>query len=409
MLNYNYTARNTKTGSLIKAMVQAEDEHAAAALIMKEGLTPLEIKLATDKGLLGSIKKGKVRTKDRVLFARQLSTLINAGLPLVQALRSVNDQTTSKPLKVVIGGVISDIEAGKSLSASLARYPRTFNNVFQSLVAAGEASGTLDESLERIANQQEKDSDIIHKIRGAMIYPLIVVLVMIAVVIFMLVKVLPQVKMLYTSFPGATLPIYTRVLLDLSSFVIHFWWLMLIIVLGLIGGLIYGTRTKRGIIIMDSIKINAPPFNTLFKKLYMARFARTASTLVAAGVPLLQVLQITADSVSNYHVSQSIKKASEKVKSGKSLGDSLTGDPYFLPLVPNMLKIGEQSGSMEQMLAKSAEYYEKEVDNAVKNISTIIEPVMMVLLGIVALVIVAAVLLPIYSLAGSGAISQGGV
>jgi type IV pilus assembly protein PilC len=409
MLTYQYVARNTGTGQRIKAMVQADSESAAAKLIKQEGLVPLTIKLQGSSGLSRALSiLNRVKTKDRILFARQLSTLINAGLPLVQSLRSVNDQTVSKPLKVVIADIITSIEGGQSLSIALGKYPKVFNRIFISLVAAGETSGTLDKALERIALQQEKDAEIVSKVRGAMVYPLVVILVMIGVVVFMLVKVLPQVQLLYTSFPGASLPIETEVLLDLSKVIIKFWWLMTIIIaVAVFGGLKF-SKTETGQRLIDQFKINAPPFKTLFRKVYMARFARTCSTLVASGVPLLQVLQITSDAVANTLVAGSIRKASEKVKGGKSLGTALEGDPNFLPLVPNMLKIGEQSGSMEDMLAKTADYYEKEVDDAIKNISSIIEPVMMVLLGVVALIIVAAVMLPVYSLAGSGAINSGG-
>lgn len=410
MLTYNYVARNPNTGERVKAVVEAQTELDAAKLIRKEGLVPIDIKLESSGGLAGIFKRfNRIKSKDRVLFARQLSTLINAGLPLVQSLRSVADQTSSKPLRVVINSIIGDVEGGQALSASLAKHPKTFNQVFVSLVAAGETSGTLDTALERIALQQEKDAEVISKVRGAMIYPIIVLLVMVAVVTFMLVKVLPQVQILYTSFPGASLPLVTRFLLGVSNLVIHFWW-AIVLFLAIAGVLTFRwSRTVAGRRIFDSLKLNTPALKVLFTKMYMARFARTGSTLVSAGVPLLQVLQITSDAVANVYVQASIKKAAEKVKGGKSLGEALVGDPYFLPLVPNMLRIGEQSGSMDQMMAKTADYYEKEVDDAIKNISSIIEPVMMVLLGIIALIIVAAVLLPVYGLAGSGAISTGGI
>lgn len=409
MLTYKYTARNPGTGQNVKAMVQADSEMAAAKAIKQEGLVPLEITVEGSKGIGSVSRKFKhIKARDKVLFARQLSTLINAGLPLVQSLRSVNDQTTSKPLKIIITSIITDVEGGQSLSKSLEKYPSVFNQVFLSLIAAGETSGTLDKALERIALQQEKEADIVSKIRGAMIYPIVVILVMIAVVVFMLVEVLPQVQLLYTSFPGAKLPIETRLLLDLSKFIINYYWLIIILVIVLGYGFWRYMKTDSGTRFVDSMKLNAPPLNALFRKVYMARFARTASTLVAAGVPLLQVLDITSQAVSNTLVKGSILRASEKVKAGKSLGAALEGDPNFLPLVPNMLKIGEQSGSMEGMLSKTADYFEKEVDDIIKNLSSIIEPVLMVLLGIMALIIVAAVLMPVYGLAGSGAISVGG-
>lgn len=401
MLSFRYTARDPATGQYIKSDVQAENEQSAAKLIRKEGLVPIDITLS-EKAATNFIAKrfNRVKTKDKVLFSRQLSTLINAGLPLIQSLRNVNGQTTSKPLKVVVNKVISDVEAGSALSAAMAKHPDVFNQVYVSLIAAGEASGTLDKALERLALQQEKDAEIISKVRGAMIYPLIVVAVMIGVVTFMIVTVLPQVSVLYDGIPGAELPLLTRVLLAISNFVINFWWAV-ILVLGLIAFFTgRWARTLGGKTVVDKMKMKAWPVGPLFVKMYMARFARTGGTLVASGVPLIQMLDITATSVNNVHVSASIHKAAEKVKGGKALSDSLQNDPNFLELVPNMLRIGEQSGSLEQMLAKTADYYEKEVDDQIKSISTIIEPVLMVILGIVAFIIVAAVLLPIYSLAG---------
>jgi type IV pilus assembly protein PilC len=228
---------------------------------------------------------------------------------------------------------------------------------------------------------------------------------MIAVVGFMIIKVLPQVKTLYAGIPGATLPVLTRVLLAVSSFVTHFWWIFLIL---LILAVVFGSRwmkTVGGKRFSDRIKISLPPINRLYMKMYMARFSRTGATLVASGVPLIQMLEITGEAVSNVYIKESLNKAMIQVKGGKALSDALTGDPNFLELVPNMLHIGEQSGSMEAMMSKTADYYEKEVDNEIKTVSTIIEPVMMIILGVVALIIVAAVLMPIYGLAGKNIIS----
>lgn len=402
MLSYKYTARDPKTGEKTKAIVQADNIQSAAKLIRAQGLSPIDIEVQDDSstGLLKFVNR--VRTKDRILFTRQLATLINAGLPLIQSLRSVMSQTTSKPLKVICGRIIADIEEGSTLSAAVGRFPNVFNEIFISLVAAGEVSGTLDKSLERVADQQEKDADIISKVRGAMIYPAVVMGVMFVVMGFMITTVLPQVGLLYEGIKGAQLPFVTVMLLAVSDFVIKFWWLLLLLA---IAGGIFGSRwiqTLGGRRFLDKAKMRLWPFGPLFMKMYMARFARTAATLVASGVPLLQVMEITARSVNNVHIADSLKRASQQVKGGKALSDSLTNDPNFLELVPNMIRIGEQSGSLEAMLDKVASYYEKEVDNQIKTISTIIEPVMMIALGIVAMIIVAAVLLPIYSLANKG-------
>ena len=397
MLSFAYTARNPATGQKVNAVVQADSERAAAKLIKEQGLAPIDITLQ-NKEKTGFFKK--VRTKDKILFARQLSTLINAGLPLVQSLRSVQKTTSSKPMQATISEVIGDVEAGSAFSKALEKHPQVFNTIFINLVGAGEISGTLDASLERLANQQEKDAEIVGKVRGAMVYPMVVVGVMVLVVGFMLVSVLPQVQVLYDGLPGAELPLLTRVLLGISGLITKYWWVLIILI---VIGTIFGSkwvRTVGGKKYIDGVKMHAPAIGPLFMKMYMARFTRTGSTLVASGVPLLQMLEITGKSVNNVHIEASVKRAIVQVKGGKSLADSLEGDSNFLELVPNMLRIGEQSGSVEEMMSRTADYYEKEVDQQIKTINTIIEPALMIILGIVALIIVAAVLLPIYSLAG---------
>lgn len=400
MLVYEYRAHDPSSGQEVKAQVQADSEQGAAKAIREQGLSPIDIRLASSSRSFFGKLTSRVGAKDRVLFSRQLSTLINAGLPLVQSLRSVAEQISNKTLKLVVSQVISEVEAGAAFSRALAAHPRVFNRVYISLIAAGETSGTLDKALERLALQQEKDAEIMSKVRGAMIYPAIVILVMLLVVGFMIVKVLPQVELLYKGLPGASLPLVTRLLLGVSHAITRFWWLLVL----LVGFTIFfGSRWARSVggkPVIDRLKMRAWPISNLFMKLYMARFARTGQTLVASGVPLIQMLEITGDAIDNIHIEKSLAAAIEKVKGGKALSDCLKGDPNFLRLVPDMLKIGEQSGAIEQMLAKVADYYEKEVDNQVKSLSTIIEPVLMIILGVLAFIIVAAVLLPIYSLAG---------
>ncbi len=405
MLTFTYEARNATTGQKVKAQVQADNEQAAAKLIREQGLTALSIKLEKEGG---AHRFRRIKTKDKVLFSRQLSTLINAGLPLVQSLRSVAGQTVNKSLKVVINEAIADVEAGTSFSVALEKHPKVFNRVYVSLVAASEASGTLDSGLERLADQQEKDADIVSKVRGAMIYPIIVLAVMLGVCLFMIIKVLPQVQSIYAGLPGVSLPFITRALLAISHFVIHLWWVVLIALalLGFFG--VRWSRTPTGRSLFDAIKMRAWPIGRLFMKMYMARFARTGTTLVASGVPLIQVLEITGDAVDNVHIQHSLQAATEKVKGGKALSEAIAKDPNFLELVPNMLRIGEQSGALETMLEKVATYYEKEVDNEIKAISTIIEPVMMIIMGLMAITIVAAILLPIYGLVNQAGFTGGG-
>lgn len=401
MIEYKYVARNPKTGEKVTSLVQADSPASASKLISQQGLVPISVKSADGSNGVVSKFLGKVKTKDKVVFSRQMATLIAAGLPLVQSLRNVLDQTPNKQFKVIIAQIISDVEAGKPLSEALMKHPNVFDNVYINLIAAGEISGTLDHSLDRVADQQEKDAEIMSKVKGAMMYPIIVLLVMVAVVVFMLVTVLPQVEILYDGLKGAgELPIFTRVLLSVSKFIRNFWYVVLIVIAFLVFIGSRWAKTVGGTRLIDTLKMRAWPVGPLFMKLYMARFARTGTTMIGSGVPLIKTLEVISEAVNNVHIKKSILTAIEKVKGGKALSDSIRGDQNFLSLVPDMLKIGEESGQVESMMEKTASYYEKEVDQQIKTISTIIEPVMMVVLGIVALVLVAAVLLPIYGLAG---------
>jgi type IV pilus assembly protein PilC len=389
MLTFTYTALNATTGEKINAEIQAENERSAAKLLVDRGLSPLDIRAKAETAS-GSFRN-RVPTKQRVIFSRQLSTLINAGLPLDQGLNIVKDQTKHKALKDVISKVINDIESGASLATAMQKHPEVFNNVYVSLIAAGEASGSLDTSLDRLATQQEKDAEVISKVRGAMVYPAIVLVVLFGIIIFMTTTVLPQVANLYKSLPGAKLPFITVALLGFAHFIINFWWMVLILLGITIWLLKKYLKTANGTLLLDTLKMRVWLIGPLFMKLYMARFARTASTLIGSGVPMIKMLQTTAEAVGNSQITGSIHKAIEQVKGGKTLSASIENDPNFLELVPNMISIGEQSGALETMMSRVADYYEKEVDTQVKSINTIIEPV---------LIIVAAVLLPIYGLSG---------
>ncbi len=399
MLTFEYTAKDPKTDQIIKAEVQAQSEQAASKLIADRGLAVLELRLKGEaRGLLAGFGK-KVKAKDKVLFARQLSTLINAGLPLTQSLRTVVEQLNNKYMAGVVSQVIADVEGGSTFADALGRHPDIFNTVFVSLVAAGETSGTLDVSLERIATQQEKDAEVLSKVRGALVYPIIVVVVIVGVVVFMLTTVLPQVEQLYKDL-HQSLPWVTAVLLSLSRLMTSYWW---IFVLALVATGYFTRRyveTAGGRRLFDTLKMNIPLFGKLFRKLYMARFARTGATLMSTGVPMLEMMRITANAVNNVNVQAAIMRAAERVKGGKSLSESIKNDPNFLSLVPQMIKIGEQSGAIDTMMAKTADFYEKEIDNEIKTISTTIEPVLMVVLALVAGLMVAAILLPVYGLVG---------
>lgn len=398
MLTYTYTARDGNGGD-IKAEVQADSEQSAAKLIRDQGLTPVDI---TIKGERRNFipTRGKVRAKDKVLFSRQLSTLVGAGLPITQSLRTVAEQTPSKEMNIIINRITADVEAGKALATAFEAHPDVFDNVFVNLVAAGEASGTLDSALERLADQQEKDAEISSKVKGALVYPVIVLFVIGGVIIFMLTTVLPQVEQLYVDLKQE-LPFITSAMLAVSDFIIDFWWLQIIIAVAIV---YFGKRyieTETGRKVADTLKMRIPIFGGLFMKMYMARFARTGQTLMATGVPMLEMMRITGNAVNNVNIKASLEKASVKVKGGKALSQSIENDPNFLPLVPQMINIGEQSGAIDDMMGKAADFYENELDNEIKAISTTIEPLLMVVLAVVAGMMVGAILIPVYGLVGT--------
>lgn len=397
MKRFNYEAKDQSTGKMVKASVQADSEHAAAKLLLAQGFTPHDIK--EDNGSENILAKitNRITIKDKVVFTRQLSTLIGAGLPLTQSLRTVHDQTQNKQLQAVLDEIIASVEGGKSLSESFGKHPKVFDNVFLALVTAGEASGTLDDALRRIAAQQEKDAAMMSKIKGAMTYPAIVLFVIFGVVIFMLVAVVPQVKNLYIDL-NQELPLVTQIMVGLADIIVKFGFF---IAIG-IGIGIYFLRqyaqTESGIKVIDTLKLNVPVFGGMFRKLYMARFTRTGQTLLNTGVPMLDMLKITSQAVNNTILAASINRAADKVKGGKALSDALKNEDNILPFVPQMISIGEQSGKIDDMLGKAAQVYEDELDEEIKSISTAIEPILMVVLAGVAGTLVAAILLPIYGL-----------
>lgn len=405
MLDFNYTAKDTASDKVVKSTVKADSEKSAAKLLIAQGLMPLEIVEKSEAGGFLSKFANKVPGKARIVFSRQLATLINAGLPLAQSLHTVREQTESKRLQAIIQDIITAVEGGSALSVAFAKHPEVFDDVYIALISAGEVSGTLDKALERIADQQEKDAEIMGKVKGAMVYPLIVSLVMVGVIVFMLVTVVPQIQKLYKDL-HQDLPFITAIMVGAADILIHYWW----IALGVIGLLIYfainWAKTTNGHKTIDAFKLNVPLFGILFRKLYMARFARSTETLMSTGVQMLETLKISARAVNNVHIAAAINRAAEKVKDGKALSVALKGEPYIMPLIPQMINIGEQSGGIDAMLGKAATFYENELDQSIKAISTMIEPILMVLLAGVAGLMIGAVLFPIYSLVGSGAATR---
>lgn len=397
MKKFDYEAKDASTNKVVKATVQADSESAAAKLLIAQGFTPLDIKEVDENGNFIERITGRITTKDKIVFTRQLATLIGAGLPLSQSLRTVLDQTENKRLQGVVEDIVASVEGGKSLSDSFSKHPEVFDKVFLALIAAGEASGTLDDSLRRIASQQEKDAATMSKIKGALTYPIIVLVVIFGVMAFMLFTVVPQVEKLYQDL-HKELPFLTQIMVSTANFMMHFWWVVLIVLGAGVYFFLQYLKTEGGIRFKDNLKLNVPLFGKMFRKLYMARFSRTGQTLLATGVAMLDMLRITSTAVNNTIIGASVDRAAEKVKGGKALSASLQPEEYILPLVPQMIKIGEQSGKIDEMMGKTAQVYEDELDEEIKAISTAIEPILMVILAVVAGGMVGAILLPIYSL-----------
>ncbi len=399
MKKFNYEARDKVTNETIHSMVQADSESAAAKVLIEQGLMPLNIAEIDENSSLISKVTNHITTKDKIVFLRQLATLIGAGLPLSQSLRTVLEQTENKKMQRVVEEIIASVEGGHTLSDSFGKHPEVFDHVVLALVSAGEASGTLDDALKRVATQKEKDAAMIGKIRGAMVYPGIVLGVIVGVMIFMLLTVVPQVSKLYADMKK-TLPLLTQIMVSTAEILVNYWWVVLLV----IGVIIYFTRqylrTEAGIKMKDTLKLNVPIFSGMFRKLYMARFTRTGQTLLATGVAMLDMLRISSESVNNTVISASIDRAADKVKGGKALSISLKSEDYILPMVPQMIKIGEQSGKIDEMMGKTAQVYEDELDEEIRAISTAIEPILMVVLAVFAGGMVGAILFPIYSLVG---------
>ncbi len=396
MKRYNYKAKDKKTGRVVSGSVQAENERAAGRILLEQGYIPQKVSEERKDGWLAKFQN-RVSSKQRIIFTRQFATLISAGLPLSAALRMVAEQTEDKPTKAMVEDILAQVEGGKTLHDAFSKYPQVFNKVYLSLIAAGEASGTLDVSLQRLAEQQEKDAAMISKIRGAMTYPAIVLLVIVVVIVFMMVAVVPQVENLYRDL-GEELPWMTKVLVGMSNFVMNFWWLILVIVGIIVWFFLQFRKTDVGKKWLAVFKLNVPIFKGLFLRLYNARFARTAQMLLSAGVPMLEAMSISGEAINNIVLEDQIAQATTMVRSGKPLSVALKGRDYILPLLPQMAATGEQSGKIDEMLGKVAKVYEDELDERIAAISTMIEPILMVVLALVAGGIVGAVLFPIYNL-----------
>jgi type IV pilus assembly protein PilC len=394
MRDFSYIAKN-KDGELIKGQLEAQDEAAAATLLSSKELFPISI-FTKDKSSF-SLFNG-VSLKDKAFFSRQLSTTIGAGLPITQALTIIKDQIVKKKFRETIEQITRDVEGGAQLSASMSRFDDVFSSVEVTLVGAGEASGNLDKSLMRMANSLENDYKINRKIRSALAYPAFIFFMAALIVVLMTVYVMPQMGSLYASF-NAKLPPLTQFMLSISTFLQKFGLILLFAIALLTFGLRYNVKkTVAGRRAWDTLKIKTPVINKFLMQVYASRFSRTMAGLIGSGVSIIDSLNITSKALGNVIYRDFLIAAAEKVKGGIPLSKPLKEGDLFPPIVSQMLLVGEQTGEIDNMLTRLADFFDEEVDNTVKSITSIIEPFIIVIMGGIVCVLLLAIMMPIYNI-----------
>jgi type II secretory pathway component PulF len=401
-MKFNYKAKN-KEGGIQSGMVVAVNQDKAESLLSQNGLIIISMENAEGDDLLERLNPfGKsVNHKEMVLFSRQLATLISARVPIIQSLRILQEQITGKYLLVVIGELIAAVENGDNLSSAMNKYPNVFGNVYVSLVMSGEASGSLDKSLVYLADQLEKDYELTGKVKSAMTYPIFVLGALGGIGLLMFKFVLPNLTSVLEQ-QGGQLPPVSVLLIATTQFINKFWWLLILGVAGFILGSRYYISTPAGRHNFDRLKISAPIIGEIFQKIYIARFSRNLSTLVLGGLPIIKALQIVADVINNKIYHDIVMDTVTKIQGGKSISEGLSGHPEFPNIVTQMVKVGEQTAQLDDIMGKLANFYEKEVDTKVATLTTLLEPIIMIILGVGVGILVAGILMPIYNLASAG-------
>jgi type IV pilus assembly protein PilC len=402
MASFHYTAQ-TPTGTVVTGDFEASTREAALELIAKQKLKPISITQSKSSGKKLSFGGNKVKSKDLVIFTRQLSTMVSAGVPLLRALTTLAEQSDSKGLQRALAMVMKDVQGGASLGDAFAKHPRIFNDVYVNMVRAGEAGGILDSILKRLALQQEKSESIRKKVKSAMTYPTILIVITIGAFFGLMFFVVPTIGKILLDLggPDAKLPELTQAMLAVSNFMRNQWYIVIggLIALG-VGAQQY-LRTPAGKSQFHHIVIKVPAVGAIVSKVAVARFARTYASLVGAGVSVLEALRVTGDAIGNEAFKQELMVASDGVKNGKPLSTMLSQGKLFPAIIPQMLAVGEETGQTEDVLVKVADFYEEEVDAAIDGISSIIEPVMIVIMGSMVGLIAASVMGPIASLSNN--------
>lgn len=399
-MKFAYQARDQK-GELKKGFVIAANVQKAEQLLANNGLIIINLRVQTEN-IFSKIEAlfNRVSYKDLVVFSRQLSTLVAARVPILQSLRILEAQVISKGLVIVVRNLIADIESGQSLSLAMSRHPDVFGNVYISLVKSGEAAGTVSESLSYLADQLEKDYELRSKVKSALTYPVFVMSALVIVGILMFKFVLPKLTSVLKE-QGGDLPLISKYLVSFTDFFEVYWWVVILILIGSLVALRSFIFTNSGRYMWDRLKINLPILGPVLQKVYMARFSRNLATLVAGGLPIIQALKIISEVINNVIYRDILLITAEQVTNGKAISDSLLKFEEFPPLVTQMVRVGEQTAELDTILLKLAVFYEKEVDAQVGTLSSLLEPVIMIILGLAVGLLVAGVLLPIYNLAST--------
>lgn len=397
---FAYKARNL-SGKLLTGKIEAESRDAAIAQLRNRNYYVVQINPAVDFKLdLDKLLNLKIKVKDLAVFCRQAATMIEAGIPLLQCLNILTQQTESKKLREILKAVIMDIENGKSLSEAFRIHQRYLPGIFIDMLTAGEVSGTLDQAMDRLANQFEKDHELKEKIKSAMTYPLVIGAFAFLAMVILLVVVVPVFVEIFEQV-GAELPLPTRIMLGFSKACTNFWYLILPAPLLLYFGLKSFAATDRGKVITDRLLLKLPIYGNLTQKTITARFARTLATLLKSGIPLLQSLETVEKVVGNTQVTKIIKALRENIKEGENMSPILLSASFFPPMAVNMIAIGEESGALDALLEKVAIYYEQEVEALVAKLSSIIEPLMIAGVGIMVGFIAVSIYLPLFGLSGA--------
>jgi type IV pilus assembly protein PilC len=399
-----FAYRGRATSGAVTGEIEAENRLGAVAVLRGRGIVATAVEEKKPKAAAAGIALfaankigGKVKDKDLAIYTRQFSTMIDAGLPIAQCLSILAEQSESKTLREVTTRIAKDVEGGTTLADSFRKYPRTFDDLFTNMLAVGESGGVLDVVLQRLSGYIEKAAALKRKVKGAMVYPITIISVAFLVIIFMMIFVIPTFAKMFEGL-GADLPLPTKVVMWLSDFVQRF---IIFIILG-IAAMIWALKryygTDNGSKVIDRIMLKFPVIGTLIKKVAVARFTRTMGTLLSSGVPILEGLLITARSSGNRVVEAAVLSARTAVMTGRTLADPLRQTPVFPPMVVHMINVGENTGALDNMLSKIADFYDDEVDTAVTALTSLLEPLMIVFLGVVVGGLVVAMYMPIFKM-----------